>query len=142
MESRKLVIAAATLGLALAVTGCGRDESNDDMDTTTQDATGAGTDTTGTTGTTDPTTGTTGTTDPATGTTTPGTMSDGTMGTPPAGTTDPATGTTVAPTPDSGGSTTGGSDQTVPPAETMPPEPDQDTTPGTTEPETGANPGE
>jgi hypothetical protein len=57
----KLAIAAATLGLALAITGCDRDATNDGMGT---DATG----------TTDPTTVPPGTMDPAPGvTTTPGT---------------------------------------------------------------------
>lgn len=112
----KLAIAAATLGLALAVTGCDRDETNDGMGT---DATG----------TTYPATGTPGTTDPATG------------AAPPPGTMDDTTGTAPGTTDATGGSTSSGSEQPTYPNGIPPANPDEDMTPGTTEPDTGANPG-
>ena len=53
MQNSRLLIAAATLGLALGAAGCGRDADRDDAagttDTTATDTTG--TDTTGSTGT-------------------------------------------------------------------------------------------
>jgi hypothetical protein len=110
MQRKKLIVAAAVLGLTLGATGCGKDD--DAADTTdTTDATG----TTGTTGT--DTTGTTGYGDTTgTGTTTPGA--------------DTGTGTTTDPTMPP-------ADTTMPPADTTTPGTTGDTT---TPPSTGTTP--
>jgi hypothetical protein len=117
MESRRLLIAAAVLGLSLGASGCGKDESHDDTTGTTESTTTdttTGTDTTGSTGYGDTTgTGTTGT---------------DTTSMPPADTTTPPADTTGMPP----------ADTTTPPATTpetttepTPPQQDQSTTGGT-----------